>query len=107
MDYTSLPPAASKIVAGAISVFLHARRCLASSEMICVRKSGILASDETKNEASAIFVAPRSANQDQRLALQIELKESKTPGSENISTHQAFNFLSLDVKRQASVFRTS
>jgi hypothetical protein len=75
--------------------------------MICVKKSGILASDKTKNDASAIFVAPRSANQDQRLALQIEIKESKTPGGENISTDQAFNFLSLDVMRQASVFRTS
>jgi hypothetical protein len=103
VDNTSLPPVASKIVAGVISVFLHARRCLASSEMICVGKSGMV-SDKAKKDASAIFVAPyaRSASQDQRLGLQIELKESKTPGGENISTHQALIFLSLDVIRQAS-----
>jgi hypothetical protein len=44
------------------------------------------------------------ALQDRKIALK---EKSKTPGGENISTDQAFNFLSLDVKRQASVFRTS
>ena len=63
----------------------------------------------TKNYVSAIFAAPYvgPAQLNQRPRLQIEIKESKTPGGESISTHQAFNFLSLDVMRQASVFRTS
>jgi hypothetical protein len=105
VDNTSLPPAASKIIAGVISVFLHRLALPSVIRNDPCEKIGHRASDKAKNDASAIFVAPyaRSADQNQRLGLQIEIKESKTPGGESTSTDQAFNFLSLGVKRQASV----
>jgi hypothetical protein len=65
--------------------------------MICVRKSGIWHLIRQRTTLPPFSLPPyaKSANQDQRLGLQIEIKESKTPGGENNLDAPGVNFSKL------------